>query len=392
MTESTHRRRPLRRSAAIVGIGHTDWRQDWARVRAGETPNDAYGYGATAFKRALADAGIERGEIDGLIAGHTTAYERTGEILGLNVRWGGQADAVGAILQAVMAIETGLAEVVALVYGNNQRTAKVQYGGSQAMGGDSFLSYVYHAPWGLTSQGALYAMTQRRFAHERGYSESDLGAIAVAQRAWAGLNPEAIMRQPVTMEDYLASPYVVEPLHLLDYCLINDGGVALIIAEAGRAARMSERPVYIEAVGRSDLNQGATSLAPRLEDFYSSAQREVARQVFDTAGYGPEDVSILQVYDSFSVHVPLALEGYGYCRPGEVGRLFREKGIGPGGRLPINTSGGHLSETYMQGWNHQVEAVRQIRGDCGSRQVPDCRLVHYSSDVAGKSISILYAP
>ena len=392
MTESTHRRRPLRRSAAIVGVGHTDWRQDWTRVRAGETPNDAYGYGATAFKRALADAGIERGEIDGLIAGPTTAYERTGEILGLNTRWGGQADAVGAILQAVMAIETGLAEVVALVYGNNQRTAKVQYGGSQAMGGDSFLSYVYHAPWGLTSQGALYAMTQRRFAHERGYAESDLGAIAVAQRAWAGLNPEAIMREPVTMEDYLASPYVVEPLHLLDYCLINDGGVALIIAEAGRAARMSERPVYIEAVGRSDLNKGATSLAPRLEDFYASAQREVARQVFDTAGYGPEDVSILQVYDSFSVHVPLALEGYGYCQPGEVGRLFRDKGIGPGGRLPINTSGGHLSETYMQGWNHQIEAVRQIRGECGSRQVPDCRLVHYSSDVAGKSISILYAP
>jgi acetyl-CoA acetyltransferase len=392
MTESTNNRRPLRRSAAIVGIGHTDWRQDWARVRAGETPHDAYGYGATAFKRALADSGIERSDIDGLIAGPTTAYERTGEILGLNVRWGGQADAVGAILQAVMAIETGLAEVVALVYGNNQRTAKVQYGGSQAMGGDSFLSYVYHAPWGMTSQGALYAMTQRRFAHERGYTESDLGAIAVAQRAWAGLNPEAIMRQPVTIEDYLASPYVVEPLHLLDYCLINDGGVALIIAEAGRAAKMSQRPVYIEAVGRSDLNRGATSLAPRLEDFYASAQREVARQVFDTAGYGPEDVSVMQVYDSFSVHVPLALEGYGYCRPGEAGRLFREKGIGPGGRLPINTSGGHLSESYMQGWNHQIEAVRQIRGVCGSRQVPDCRLVHYSSDVAGKSISILYAP
>jgi acetyl-CoA acetyltransferase len=392
MTESPQVRRPLRRSAAIVGIGHTDWRQDWARARDGETPNDAYGYGATAFKRALADAGIERGEIDGLIAGHTTAYERTGEVLGLNVRWGGQADAVSAILQAVMAIETGLAEVVALVYGNNQRTAKVQYGGTEAVGGEKFLAYVYHAPWGLTSQGALYAMTQRRFAHERGYTESDLGAVAVAQRAWAGLNPEAIMREPVTMEDYLASPYVVEPLHRLDYCLINDGGVALIIAEAGRAARMSERPVYIEAVGRSDLNGGATSLAPRLEDFYASAQREVARQVFNTAGYGPEDVSLMQVYDSFSVHVPLALEGYGYCRPGEVGRLFRDQGIGPGGKLPINTSGGHLSETYMQGWNHQVEAVRQIRGECGSRQVPDCRLVHYSSDIAGKAISILYAP
>lgn len=391
MTEPVATPRALRRSAAIIGVGHSDWRGDWDRARAGQTPDDAYGYGATAFRNALADAGITRQAIDGLISGHTTAYERTGEVLGLDVRWGGQADAVGAILQAVMAIETGLAEVVALVYGNNQRTAKVQYGGSEAVGGDRFLSYTYHAPWGLTSQGALYAMTQRRFAHERGYSERDLGEVAVAQRAWAALNPAAIIQKPVSMDDYLASPYVVEPLHRLDYCLINDGGVALIIAEAGRAQRLCECPVYIEAVGRSDLNRGATSLAPRLDQFYAPAQRAVAKQVFDTAGYGPEDVSLMQVYDSFSVHVPLALEGYGYCRPGEAARLFREKGIGPGGKLPINTSGGHLSETYMQGWNHQVEAVRQLRGVCGNRQVEDCRLVHYSSDIAGKSISILYS-
>jgi acetyl-CoA acetyltransferase len=384
-------RLPLRRSAAVVGVGHSDWRGDWDRVRAGETPYDAYGYAAVAFRHALADANITRAEIDGLIGGHTTAYERMGEVLGLDVRWGGQADAVGAILQAVMAIETGLAEVVALVYGNNQRSAKVQYGGSQAMGGESFLSYVYHAPWGLTSQGALYAMTQRRFAQERGYAERDLGEIAVAQRAWAARNPNAILRKPVTIEDYLASPYVVEPLHLLDYCLVNDGGVALILAEAGRAARICEHPVYIEAVGRQDLNRGATSLQPRLEEFYAPAQREVARQIFGATGYGPEDVSIVQVYDSFSVHVLLALEGYGYCRPGEAARLFREQGIGPGGRLPVNTSGGHLSESYMQGWNHQVEAVRQLRGSCGERQVDDCRLVHYSSDIAGKAISILYS-
>ncbi len=381
---------PLRRSAAVVGIGHSDWRGDLARVRAGETPTDSYGYATVAFRNALADANITRDQIDGLVGGHTTSYERMGEVLGLDVRWGGQGDCVGAILQAVMAIETGMAEVVALVYGNNQRSAKVQYGGPKAMGGDNFLSYVYHAPWGLTSQGALYAMMQRRFAEVRGYTERDLGEVAVAERAWASLNPAAIMQKPITMEDYLASDYVCEPLHLFDYCLINDGGVAMIIAEAGRAAKMCERPVYIETVGRYDLNNNATSLGPRLETFYANAQAEVASQIFNGTGFGPEDVDLVQVYDSFSVHVPLTLEGYGYCKPGEFGKLAREQGIGPGGKRPVNTGGGHLSETYMQGWNHQIESVRQLRGTCGARQIENCRLAHYSSDVSGKAISILY--
>jgi acetyl-CoA acetyltransferase len=188
----------------------------------------------------------------------------------------------------------------------------------------------------------------------------------------------------------MASHYVCEPLHLFDYCLINDGGVALIIAEAERAKRICDKPIYIEAVGRHDLNEGATSLAPRLTSFYLPAQQAVAKQVFDGAGMGPEDMDVFQVYDSFSVHVPLALEGYGYCRPGEAGRFLREAGIGPGGRLPTNTSGGHLSETYMQGWAHQVECVRQARGTAGERQVAGCRRVHYSSDVAGKAVSVIY--
>ena len=380
-----------RRSTAVIGIGQSDWRGDWNRSRAGEVPDDSYGYGATAFRAALADAGIARDHIDGLISGPATAYERMGEVLGLDVRWGGQSDTVGSILQAVMAIETGMAEVVAMVFGLNQRTAKVQYGGPQAMGGDNFLSYVYHAPWGMTSQGALYALTQRRFNEMRGYTERDLGEVAVAQRAWASLNPAAIMQKPISLDDYLASPYVVEPLRLFDYCLINDGGVAMIIAEASLAKRLCRQPVYIDTVGRCDLNKGATSLEPRLEHFYEPAQAEVARQIFDGSGFGPKDVDLLQVYDSFSTHVPLALEGYGYCRPGEAGQFFREVGIGPGGKLPINSSGGHLSESYMRGWNHQLESVRQLRGSCGKRQIENCQLVHYTSDVAGKAVSILYA-
>jgi len=153
---------------------------------------------------------------------------------------------------------------------------------------------------------------------------------------------------------------------------------------------MSARAVPIHGVARCDVNEGATSLEPRLIDFYLPAQQKAAEQVFAMAGIGPRDVSALQVYDSFSVHIPLALEGYGYCGIGESGHFMREHGISLAKGLPVNTSGGHLSESYMQGWAHQVEAVRQVRGECGERQVPDCRFVHYSSDVAGKAVSIMY--
>lgn len=382
--------RSLNRVAAIIGVGHSDWIADWTRVRNGERPDDSYGYAAQAFRNALADADIGREKIDGLIVGPTTAYERTAEVLGLDVRWGDQADAVLSVVQACMAIESGMADIVALVYGNDQRSVGTQYGGPQAMGGDAFLSYIYHSPWGMTSQGALYAMMFRRFAELHGLSEEDLGHVAVAQRQGSARNPNAIMRKEITLEDYMAAPYVCEPLRLFDYCLINDGGVALIIAEAGLARKLSAKPVYIEAVGRYDLNQGATSLEPRLTQFYRPAQQAVAEQIFGRSGLQPSDIDVFQVYDSFSVHVPLALEGYGYCGVGEAGKFMRERGIGLGGKLPTNTSGGHLSESYMQGWNHQIECVRQIRQECGARQIPNCRRVHYSSDVAGKAVSIIY--
>lgn len=381
----------LRRAAAVVGVGNSDWTGDWARVRKGEQPADSYGYGMTAFNRALADAGIDRDEIDGLIVGPTTAYERQAEILGIDPRWGDQADAVQSVIKACSAIQSGLASVVALVYGNDQRSSGIQYGGPAAMGGDAFLSYIYHAPWGLTSQGALYALTFQAYKAARGMTDAELGEVAVAQRHWASLNPNAVMRRRISIDDYMAAQYISEPLRLFDYCMINDGGVALIIAEAGRAKKIRPDPVYIEAVGRSDLNRGASTLESRITEFYLPAQQEAAGQLFNMAGIGPKDVDIFQVYDSFSVHVPLALEGYGYCPVGGAGQFLRERGMGPGGALPINTGGGHLSESYMQGWNHQIESVRQLRGECGDRQVADCRYVHYSSDVAGKAVSVLYS-
>lgn len=378
--------------SAVVGIGHTDWHKEYQRVRAAENTYDSTGYAVLAFTRALEDAGISKDEIDGLIVGPTTAYERMGELLDINPRWGGQADAVQAVMQAVLAIKAGMAEVIALVYGNDQRSARVQYGGPQAMGGNVFLSYVYHSPWGLTSQGALYALMFQRYKELHGLSNSALGQVAVGQRQWASLNPDAVMQKEITMEDYLQSKYIAEPLRLFDYCLVNDGGVALIIMEAERARKITKnKPVYIRGLGRSDLNSRATSLGPRLLEFYLPAQKQAAEQVYNSAGLGPEDMDALQVYDSFSPHIFFALEGFGYCPVGEADKFIRETGIGVNGRLPINTGGGHLSESYMQGWNHQVEAVRQLRGGLGKRQVSDCRNVQYISDVAGKAMSIIYS-
>jgi acetyl-CoA acetyltransferase len=377
--------------SAVVGVGHTDWVEDYRKVRAGEKPHDSYGYAAVAFKRALEDAGISRDEVDGLIVGPTTAQERMGEILNIDPRWGGQADAVQAVFQAVMAIKSGMAEVVALVYGNDQRSAAVQYGGPEAMGGGSFLSYVYHSPWGLTSQGALYALMFQRYMELHGITSRDLGQVAVGQRQWASLNPNAIMRdKPLSLDDYLATKYIAEPLRMNDYCLINDGGVALIVMEASRARRQCKNPVMIHGLGRSDLNRNATSLGPRLVDFYLPAQQGAAEQVYAAAGVGPKDMDALLVYDSFTPHIFFALEGFGYCGQGEAARFIAENGIGVGGKLPINSHGGHISESYMQGWSHQIEAVRQVRGGLGDRQIPDCRYVQYTSDVAGKAMSIIY--
>lgn len=378
------------RIAAVTGIGHSDWAADYQRVRAGQKPFDSYGYATVAFVRALADAGLSRDDVDGLIVGQTTAYERMGEILNINPRWGGQADAIQAVLQAVLAINAGMAEVIALVYGNDQRSAAVQYGGLAAMGGQAYLSYVYHSAWGLTSQGALYALMFQRYKELFGASERDLGDVAVAQREWSSLNPHAIMKKRIALDEYMAAKYIAEPLRLFDYCLINDGGVALIVMEASRARRAAQKPVYIYGIGRSDLNSKATSLGPRLLDFYRPAQLAAAEQVFNAASLEPEDIDALLVYDSFSPHVLFALEGFGYCGQGEAGAFIRRVGIGVSGKLPVNTSGGHLSETYMQGWNHQIEAVRQLRGGEGERQVAGCRHVQYVSDVAGKAMSVIY--
>jgi len=376
--------------AACVGVGDTDYAADYRKARDKVVERDAYGYAALAFKRALADAGLRRDDIDGLIAGPTLASERLGEVLGIDPRWAAQGDAVNAVMSAVMAIHAGAAECIALVYGNNQRTKGTQYGGPQADGGERYLAYVYYAPWGMTSQGALYAMMTQRYMALHDVTPSQLGEIAVAERRFAQLNDNAIMRDALSIEQYLEGRYICAPLRLNDYCLVNDGGVALIVTTAERARKLAKRPVFVSGIGRSDMNRDATSLRPRLLDFYHTAHRAAAEQVFGAAGAGPGDMDVVGIYDSFSAHVLYALEGFGYCGIGDAARFIADGAIGPGGRLPVNTSGGHLSESYMQGWNHQVELVRQLRGETGARQVAGARHGHYISDIAGKVASLVY--
>jgi acetyl-CoA acetyltransferase len=379
----------LRDDVAIVGVGDTDYAADYARARKGAAYQDCYGYAAQAFDRALDDAGLTRADIDGLIVGPTISSERTGEILALNPSWSGQADAVNAVLQGAIALHAGVAECVALVYGNDQRTAGTQYGGPTARG-EQFLSYVYYAPWGMTSQGALYAMMARRYMELHGLKPEELAEVALAQRRFAQLHPNAVMREPLDIETYLSAKYICDPLRIFDYCMVNDGGVALIMTTAERAKKMRKKPVLISGIGRSEVNTNATSLWPRLIDFYHSGHRQAARDVYDMAGIGPQDVDVVGIYDSFSPHVVFALEGFGFFEPGEFGRFAASGTLGPGGKCPVNTSGGHLSESYMQGWNHQVELVRQLRLEAGERQVAGAEVGQYISDVAGKAISIMY--
>ncbi len=389
------RLRPLKDVAAIVGVGDTDYGADYRTARGeamavGSGGGDSYVFAARAFRRALDDAGLEKGDIDGLCVGGPVAHERLSEVLGLNPRWSSGGDAPRSVIDAVQAINAGLCTTVACVYGNAQRSANVQYGGPQAMGGDGILSYVYYAPWGLTSQGALYSMMFKRHQLVYGTSEEQLAAIPVALRKHAMLNPNAIMQRPLSTEDYLRARYIVEPLRLFDYCLVNDGGVAIIVQRADLARERKQEPVLISGFGWSELTVDATQLRPRIKDFYFPAHHNVAAQVYPMAGVTQNDIDVYATYDSFSVHLLFTLEGFGFCGEGESGDFIQDGRIEVGGALPCNTSGGMLSESYMQSWNQQVELVRQLRGGLGDRQVEGAEVAQYAHDVAGKCMSLIY--
>ncbi len=355
----------LKDKIAVIGVGNTKY---------GNFPHiDDYGLAAHAFRNAVQDCGIDKNKIDGMLVSRIPYYARMGEVLGINPKWTitlpghGRMSGMG-IIEAATAIAAGHCDYVALMYANIGRSRRVNYGGDENPG--------TWDPWGFTSPGAAHAMAFRRHMEMFGTTTRQLAEVSVAIRYHASLNPDAVMRNPITIEDHESARFITAPLRLLDYCLINDGAVCLILTSKERAKDFKKPPVLISGFGAQDT-YSPSSIANFDMNFWYDAVRATGKQAYEMAGVSHGDIDGLMCYDNFSPTVLFSLEGLGFCEQGESGAFVENGALTLGGRLPVNTDGGHLSNSYMQGWALNVEAVRQLRGECGDRQIPNCEVVQY---------------
>ncbi|TVR07634.1 MAG: thiolase family protein [Salinarimonadaceae bacterium] len=363
----------LRDEIAVVGIANGPF---------GSFPEyDDYAQMAIAFKAALDDAGLEKNQIDGLITHRLGLYTRAAEVLGINPDYAvpllrhGRMSGV-AIQNGVAALLTGQAKYVALVYGNNGRSVRDLYGGGGGL----------WAPFGMSSPGAEHALLYERYRQKYAVTPEKLATVSLTLREHARLNPEAVMQKPLTLDDYMNARFIVEPLRLFDYCLINDGAVVMILTTKDRAKDLKQPPVYISGVSTA-TDLANVSTPPR--GYWREAMAHNAERVYPMAGIDREDLSGLMIYDNFAPNILYSLEGYGFCKEGEAPDFIQGGRIALGGDLPVNTSGGHLSESYMQGWALNTEAVRQLRHQCGKRQIKDAKAIQYICSAAICS-SIIY--
>ncbi len=340
----------------IAGVGHTAF---------GKLPGrSTVSLNVEAIRKALADAGIEKREVDGLfVKAPTSKFEmmyaqKLAEALALQPRIGGVYDHGGAsnismISYAAMAIEAGQCEVAIVCLADNPATGTRQaYEKSYGDDGSGLFG------WFGTPAG--YAMIAQRHMGQYGTTSDQLGAIAVACRRHGAANPNAQLRKPLTLEQYRQSRLIVEPLRRDDCCLVSDGAAAVVLMSAKRAAAAKvAKPVSILGFG-----QGQTSWDVALRpDLTTTAAKVSAQTAFAMAGLAPKDIDVAQIYDCFTIAALMTLEDYGFCRKGEGGRFVEGGRIELGGELPINTSGGLLSETGMPGLQLVIEAVRQMRGE-----------------------------
>jgi len=361
----------LKDRTAIAGLGYTPQ---------GRVPGrSAMSLYLEASKNAIFDAGLTIPDVDGILIQPCPTDPRISAFglaqeLGLYLRFGGdhqvQGASAGAIVQhAAMAVDTGLCSCCLCAF------ADTSLSGSPSTGIVYQLASGANAAYGNFGVAAGYAMIARRYMHEYGITSRQFGEVAVTFRRHARLNPIAQMRDPMTIEDHQSSRWVVEPLHLLDCCPVHDGGRALIVTSAERARDLRHPPVYVMGMG-----QGHPFSDPlrRLALTVTGAARS-GKTAFSMAGISPEAVDVCAIYDAFSFIVPLQLEDLGFCGKGEGGAFVEVGRIGLDGELPTNTSGGLLSEVYLQGWVGTHEATRQLRGDCGERQVPGAEIALLTS-------------
>lgn len=361
----------------IVGIGESEYRT-WGGIK----DRSELQLACEVVKKAADDAGLEVDRIDGLSSYSNDANEPAmlQESLGLpDARfmsgvWGSAgAGACGAVLHAALAVKTGLANYVmvlrALCQGQGRRYGRF----NPARPGNNFL-----APFGMFAPPILLAPLAQRYMSVYGIRQEALGHVAITCRENGARNPRAVKRdQPLTMESYLASRTVASPLLLPDCCQENDGACGFIVTTMERARDLKQKPVRILSAAQGTTpywGQGALANHNMPVDDYGSGNGGyVAKQVYERAGLGPNDIDVAQFYDHFSPFVLMSLENFGFCGRGEAGDFVTDGNVRwQGGSLPINTHGGHLAEAYIHGLNHVLEGVRQMRGQSTS-QVRDAR-------------------
>jgi acetyl-CoA acetyltransferase len=373
----------LRGRTAIVGLGITEQGKVYGR--------SPLGFAAEAVRLALADAGLARRDLDGLLVNPGLSWGDFGMAsfqlqqamglrdlrLSMSMNAGG-ATAAAMIQHAAQAIVSGLCSTVACVFSDAPLKPPKPAGGRAAEGAGSAGAYAFgrglDAAYGQFGVNAMYAMVARRHMHRYGTTNDHLGAIAVAERAWANRNPVAQFHDvTMTLPEYHRSRWVVEPFHLFDCCLVSNGGLAVIVTSAERARDLPRRPVYVRGMG-----QGHPGGDPA--DTLTSGAGLAKETAFTMADVTLADIDVAELYDCYTFTVLVTLEDYGFCRKGEGGPFVADGRIGPGGTLPVNTGGGQLSSFYMWGMTPVSEAVIQLRGDGGARQVRDAAVALVSGN------------
>lgn len=373
----------LRGGAAIVGVAESDL----GEVGGGFTPLDLIGQ---ATSRALDDAGLEKEDVDGLFSASAYYHMPTlsvGEYLGIRPRYSdatnmGGSSFISHLFHAASAIDAGLCEVALIAYGSTQRSASGRLvSGSEAL--------PYEAPYEPRYPVSAYALAASRHMYEYGTTREQLAEVAVAAREWAMLNPKAFMRDDLSVEDVIGSRMVSSPLSVLDCCLVTDGGGAALVTSAERARDLAKPPVYLLGAGEAHWHRNIS----QMPDLTTSAAAESGPRAYEMAGLGTSDMDVVVLYDAFTINTVLFLEDLGFCEKGEGGPFVSGGRISPGGKLAVNTNGGGLSYNHpgMYGLLLIVEAVRQLRGECGERQVADANtaLVHGNGGVLSSQVTAI---
>jgi acetyl-CoA acetyltransferase len=335
---------------------------------------------AQAARNALRDAGIELSEVDGLFTGGIggMASVQLAEYLGIVPKYTdstmtGGSSFVIHVEHAAAAIAAGLCSVALITHGETGFSGRNRRG---PRGGGFFDSSLpaaqFEVPFGVGGAPSTYSMACMRHMHQYGTTHEQLAEIAVATRKWAQLNPRAFMRDPLTIDDVLASRWVAYPFHIYDCCLVTDAGGAIVVVGADRARSMKKKPVWVLGSGESSTHQSLIGMP----DLTQTPARYSGKAAFEMAGVTHDDIDVVEVYDSFTYTALVTLEELGFCEKGEGGPFVSNQRTAPGGDFPMNTNGGGLSYTHpgMYGMFILIEAVRQLRGECGERQVPDAKL------------------